>query len=89
VIKVYALFLTFTLMLPGLGVAAGCPSLTKQLARLRTEYQRYVNGPDLKPDGSGFDELAELVDKIVDLKAEMRKSNCKIPPRPKSIGASN
>jgi hypothetical protein len=85
VVKVPAVFLIFALTIPCIAEAAGCPSLTKQLARLRLEYYHYVNGPDLKPDGSGFDELAEILDKIVDVIADMRKSNCKISPRPKSF----
>ena len=85
-IKVLAVFLLFTLVAPSFaaGAAAGCPALKKQLARLRMEYQRYATSPELKPDASGFDELTELLDKIVDVKAEMRKSGCKPPPRPKS-----
>lgn len=87
-IKVLAVFLLFTLAFPSLAAAAaaGCPALKKQLARLRMEYQRYATGPELKSDAAGFDELAELLDKIVDVKAQMRKiPNCKIPPRPKSF----
>jgi hypothetical protein len=83
-IKGLTAFLISTFLLPSVAAAASCPSLTKQLNRLRTEYQRYVTGSELKPDASSFDELAELLDKIVDVKAEMRKSNCKIPPRLRS-----
>jgi hypothetical protein len=87
VIKVIVGFLLVTLMFPSLAAAAaaGCPALKKQLARLRMEYQSYATSSELKPDGAGFDELAEILDKIVDVKAQMRKiPNCKIPPRPKS-----
>ncbi|MBI4965665.1 MAG: hypothetical protein HY913_20475 [Desulfomonile tiedjei] len=84
-IKIATALLLLSIMFPVVASAASCPALTKQLARLRSEYQRSANSPDLKPDGSGFDELAEILDKIVDVKAEMRKSSCKIPPRPKSF----
>ncbi|HMK33532.1 MAG TPA: hypothetical protein VK463_00595 [Desulfomonilaceae bacterium] len=54
-----------------------CASSTKELARLRNEYKEYSarNGKG----GVTFDGLVEILDKIVKLKSEMRKSNCKIP----------
>jgi hypothetical protein len=85
VVKVVAGFLFVSLMLPSVAPAASCPAMTKELARLRLEYHRHVNGSEAKSDGAGFDELAEILDKIIDVKAEMRKSNCKVPPRPKSF----
>ncbi len=62
-----------------------CGAMTKELHRLRVEYHQTVNSPDAKMRRVGFDELAEILDKIVDLKNEMRKTNCKIPPRPKTF----
>lgn len=58
---------------------ADCAGLVKELNRLRSEYKEHAAKTG-KADAS-FDNLAEILDKIVKLKAEMRKSECKIPPR--------
>jgi hypothetical protein len=34
---------------------------------------------------TGFDRLAEMLDKIIELKREMRKAGCKIRPRKKDL----
>ena len=57
-------------------------AMTKELYQLRLEYHQLVNGPDAKSRRITFDELVQVLDKIVDLKNRMRRSNCKIPPRP-------
>jgi hypothetical protein len=62
----------------------GCRTLTKELYQLRLQYHRLVNNRDAKTR-AGFDELVEVLDKIVDLKNQMRKSNCEIPLRPKKF----
>jgi len=65
--------------------AASCGEMTKKLGRLRLEYHHYVTNPQKKANDFTFDGLVEILDKIVELKAEMQKTNCKIPPRPKSF----
>lgn len=71
------------LLIPGAAVASGCPKLAKDLVRLRKEYHELVSNP--KPDGNPltFEEVVAKLDEIVDLKHKMRKSDCKIPARPK------
>jgi len=69
----------------GAAQAESCGQMTKRLSRLRLEYHHYVTNPQKKADDFTFDGLVEILDKIVDLKAEMQKSNCKIPPRPKGF----
>lgn len=76
-----------TVVLAGLIIAAGtvpawaldCGRSTKELARLRAEYKEYA--AQTTKSGVTFDGLVEILDKIVLLKSEMRKANCKIPPR--------
>jgi len=58
-----------------------CAAMTRDLARLRTEYHAYVTSPAAKDGGITFDDLTQVVDKIVDLKNDMRKAGCKIRPR--------
>jgi exopolyphosphatase/pppGpp-phosphohydrolase len=59
--------------------AFDCGRSTKELARLRAEYKEYA--AQTSKSGVTFDGLVEILDKIVKLKSEMRKANCKIPPR--------
>jgi hypothetical protein len=59
--------------------AADCAGLTKELNRLRIEYKEYAGKTDKA--GIAFDGLTEILDKIVKLKAEIRKNCDKIPPR--------
>lgn len=62
----------------------GCRAMTKELYQLRLQYHRVVSDRDAKTR-PGFDELVEILDKIVDLKNQMRKTNCDIPLRPKKF----
>jgi len=77
------IWLALLLTVPSLGFALTCPKLEKDLARLRQEYREFVSSP--KKDGNtlSFEEIASRLDKIVEIKNEMRKKGCKIPPRPK------
>lgn len=84
-VKVALGFLFFALAFPCSSPAATCSSMTKELGRLRLEYHRFVNGSEAKPDRPAFDDLMEILDRIVEVKAEMRKSNCKIPSRPRVL----
>jgi hypothetical protein len=65
--------------LTSLACAADCAGLTKELNRLRLEYKEYA--AKTGKAGVTFDGLTEILDKIVKLKAEMRKNCKKIPPR--------
>lgn len=61
---------------------ASCPSLTRELNRLRLEYhQEAINRAST--DGATFEKITEKLDKIIEVKDAMQKANCKIPPRPK------
>jgi hypothetical protein len=77
------IWLTVLLTIPTVGLAFNCPKLEKDLALLRKEFREFVSTP--KKDGSAktFEEVAAKLDKIVDIKNEMRKKGCKIPHRPK------
>jgi hypothetical protein len=81
-VKVLALFL----LLPCAAAAKSCPQFNKELVELRLAYQTYANSPSAKSGGVTFDGLVEILDKIVALESEMRKANCKVPPRKKTEG---
>jgi hypothetical protein len=63
--------------------SAACLSLTRNLARLRAEYDNYVK----TTKETKFEELTKILDKIIKLKGEMRGSRCKIPPRTEGVRA--
>lgn len=84
-IRMLAALLGAAIFLTGTAEAATCGEMTRRLARLRLEYRNYVTSPQKKAGDITFDGLAEILDKIVALKAEMQKVNCKIPPRPNSF----
>jgi hypothetical protein len=65
--------------------AKSCASMTQELTRLRTEYHNYATGESRKDAEMTFDGLVGILDKIVALKAEMRKNECKIPQRPRNF----
>jgi hypothetical protein len=62
--------------------AKTCAQMRKELAGLRQEYHRMAGDRASKPT---FDGLAEVLDKILDLKRSMREVNCKIPNRVQSV----
>jgi len=74
------------LLIPCTVAAKSCPQFNKELAELRLEYQTYANSPSAKSGGITFEGLVEILDKIVELETEMRKANCKVPPRKKAQG---
>jgi hypothetical protein len=84
--KIKAAALALFLLLPCTVTAKSCPQFNKELADLRVEYQTYANSPSAKSGGITFDGLVEILDKIVALEIEMRKANCKVPPRKKAEG---
>jgi hypothetical protein len=77
-----AVVVGLAIILGGTAQAASCGTMTKRLARLRAQYQEYASTAKSKGNEVTFDGLVEILDKIVDLKAEMRRMNCKVPPRP-------
>jgi hypothetical protein len=82
---VWALVLLMTATVD-VAAAKSCAAMTQDLARLRQEYHQYVNGKSKDSAEITFDGLVTILDKIVDLKNEMRKLNkCPIPPRFKSV----
>lgn len=84
--KITVAVLFLCLLLPCAATAKTCPQFNKELAELRSEYQTYANSPSAKSGDVTFDGLVEILDKIVALEAEMRKANCKVPPRKKAEG---
>ncbi len=75
-LSIVVIFFATTTQAPALN----CGSATKELAKLRNQY-RLQAGVSSNERRSSFDDLMKILDKIVALKEEMRKSNCKIPPR--------
>ncbi len=67
--------------LPGGVAAKSCSAMKKELAELRAEYHEYAKGEGPKGEGVKFERLAEVLDKIIDLKRAMTEIDCKIPPR--------
>jgi hypothetical protein len=66
--------------------AKSCASMKQELARLRVDYHKYVSSSGKGTGEITFEGLAEILDKIVALKAEMRKiDDCPPPPRPKNF----
>jgi hypothetical protein len=69
--------------------AKDCAAMTRELVRLRSEYHDYVSRSSKEPAEITFDRLVAILDKIVAVKSDMRKSNeCKIPLRPKDRSQS-
>jgi hypothetical protein len=58
--------------------------MNKELARLRMEYHRQASASS-RSGSVSFEELAVILDKIVELKDSMRKLNCEIRARPKTF----
>ncbi len=75
------LWLIILVTIPAVPAVSDCTKMERDLARLRKEFHEFVSAP--KKDGTTitFDEIADKLDKIVDIKSEMRKEGCKIPPR--------
>jgi len=86
VMKIIAAAMLLCTILPCAAAAKSCPQFNKELAELRLEYQNYANSHSAKSGGITFDGLVEILDKIVALEAEMRKADCKVPPRKKVQG---
>ncbi len=81
ILKLLPTILISTLVCPTVTFAKSCAAMTKELEQLRLESQTYARSPSARSGGVTFEQLAEILDKIVELKAVMRKSNCKIPER--------
>lgn len=80
VVGIFIVFLSP--MLVSAAEKASCPSLTRELNRLRLEYhQDALNRAST--EGTTFETITEKLDKIIEVKDAMQKANCKIPPRPK------
>ncbi|MGB6068622.1 MAG: hypothetical protein WBG50_27755 [Desulfomonilaceae bacterium] len=84
--KIVVAMLPIFLFLSQAAAAKSCVQFNRELAELRLEYQTYANSPSAKSGGITFDGLVEILDKIVALQSEMRKANCKVPPRKKQEG---
>ncbi len=78
------IIMALVFFLPHGAIAASCATMTKELKALRLEYHSYSGNSSGKSGGKSFDELTNILDRIVELKNAMRKAECKIPPRPNS-----
>ena len=84
--RLLQIFLVLIVLLPGTALAKSCRSMTQELLRLRQDYHKYATSASRDGTAITFDGLTEILDKIVALKHDMRKSpNCKIPPRRKFL----
>ena len=81
--KTVLTWLVIFVTVPTVALAESCPKMAKDLARLRKEYHKFVTARNNKEKPITFEQVAEKLDEIVDLKHKMRKSACKIPPRSK------
>ncbi len=79
--KLLLTILVSALLFPSVTFAKSCAAMTRELEQLRLEYQTYARSPSARSGAVTFEQLAGILDKIVELKAAMRKSNCKIPGR--------
>jgi hypothetical protein len=84
--KITVTVVLICLLYPCAAAAKSCPQFNKELAALRLEYETYANSPSGKSGGITFDGLVEILDKIVALETQMRKAECKVPPRKKAQG---
>jgi hypothetical protein len=83
--KCSAALLLLVTVFSGAVYASGCPELTRKVTKLKEEYRSLAHNPTPGSKGVSFDELADLLDKIIALKAEMRKAKCRIPPWSKEV----
>jgi hypothetical protein len=77
------------LVCPGWASSESCESMTRQLGQLRVDYDRYATGLEAQAVAITFEELAARLDKIVKLKGEMRKAECKVPARSRTWSGKN
>lgn len=68
-------------LVPGTACGKNCSKVTQDLQRLRNDYHKYVTSAPAGGMPVTFDGLASILDKIIDLKHEMEKSGCPVPPR--------
>ncbi len=85
-IKIAAALVPIILFFSPAADAKSCIQFNKELAELRLEYKTYANSASDKSGGITFDGLVEILDKIVALQIEMRRANCRVPPRKKQEG---
>ncbi len=82
ILKLLLTILILVLVFPTVIFAKGCAAMTKELEQLRLEYQTYARSPSARSGGVTFEQLVEILDRIVELKAAMIKlPKCKIPER--------
>jgi hypothetical protein len=60
-----------------------CASMNMELRRLRLEYHKNATTMTQTKGALTFEDLVSILDRIVELKNDMREADCKIPPRPK------
>lgn len=68
-------------ILPGVTWGKSCSKATRDLERLRQDYHKYATSASAQGMPVTFDGLVAILDKIIDLKREMEKLNCPVPPR--------
>jgi hypothetical protein len=81
IMRLFFAVLISTLIFPSATFAKSCAAMTKELEQLRREYQTYAKSPSARSGAVTFEQLVGILDKIVELKGAMRKSNCKVPTR--------
>ncbi len=84
-LKQALIIIALVVFLPHGAVAASCATMTKELQALRLEYHSYATNSSGKSGGKSFDDLTKILDRIVELKNAMRKSECKIPRGPTHV----
>jgi len=72
--KIWSFAFVVMIILPSTAVAKSCAAMTRELEQLRLEYRTYAESPSTKSGSSTFEGLCEILDKIIELKNDMRKS---------------
>lgn len=81
--KVLFIITALLLVCTNVFAAESCPRLARELLRLRQEYHGLAVLAAEKKEKIEFERLGETLDKIIRVKSQMTKSECRIPERKK------
>ncbi|MFH0823363.1 MAG: hypothetical protein V2B18_11480 [Pseudomonadota bacterium] len=63
-----------------------CAEMQKSLKQLRLQFRDMARNPSKTSGEVRFDKLMTVMDRIIALKATMRQTNCRTPPRNEDLG---
>jgi hypothetical protein len=79
----FVVFCLLVILVPLPAWPRSCASMNMELRRLRLEYHKNAATLTQTKGALNFEDLVSILDRIVELKNDMREADCKIPPRPK------